>query len=151
MPFESFRTSMRMNQQYSLCLPMKKVCSPGHAALRSYFLLLQEVRSPWISILCGLKQRYPIATLAFCGPKSAGYEHLSALLLKPLWDVRKPQAPPSFGLNYLLYQNSYGLSRLENLLFKTSVPSKGWGGMLVGCLLWAGDCYEPPLALRGCM
>lgn len=107
--------------------------------------------TPWVSILCGVKQRHPVAALAFCGPESTGYEHLSALLLKPLWDVRKPEASPSFGLDYLLYQNFYGLSRLEKLLFKTSVPSKGWGGMLVGCLLWSRDCYESLLALRGCM
>lgn len=79
--------------------------------------------SPWVLIVgCGVKQRYPMAALAFCGPESAGYEHLTALLLKPLWDVRKPQAPPSFGLINLLYQNAYGLkigkTALQDLCFQ---------------------------------
>jgi len=76
-------------------------------------------------ILSGAEQRHPVAELTFCSPESAGHEHLCALLLKPLWEVSKPQAPLSFQQDCLPYQNYYGHFRLNKLLFKTSVPTKG--------------------------
>lgn len=67
-----------------------------------------------------------MAALVFCGPESARYEHLSAVLLKPLWNVIKPQDSLSFGLDYLLCGNAYVFFRLEKLL-KASIHSRvGW-------------------------
>lgn len=107
--------------------------------------------SPWALILFGVEQRHPIAELTFCGPESSGHEHPCALLLKPLWELRKPWAPLSFGQDYLPYQSYYRLSRSDKLLFKTSVPTKGWRDLLVGCLLWGRGCYESPLTWGDCV
>lgn len=107
--------------------------------------------SPWALTLFRVELRHPIAELALCGSESVGHERLCALLLKPFWEVRKPGAPLSFGQDYLPYQNDYGLSKSDKLLFKISVPTERWRGLHVGCLLWGRDCCESPLTWRDCM
>lgn len=107
--------------------------------------------SSWALILFGVEQRHPIAEFTFCGPESAGHELLCAVLLKPLWEVRKPQMSLSFEQDCLSYPNYHGLPRSDKQLFRTSVPTKGWRGLLVGCLLWGRDHYESPLTWRDCV
>lgn len=108
------------------------------------------MKSIWALILFGGGgHRHHVAELTFCGPESAGQEHLCAVLLKHLWEVRKLQAPLSFGQDYLLQKLLVDTPDQINCSSRPLFPPGDGEAWLLRCQFWGRSCCEPPVTWWG--